>query len=221
MRKPFYKILTDQAILIEFEQIISPTNLAQVRAYDIVIQNANIYGVLELIPAYASLAIFYEPAIWTFEDLVEKIKAITKNIKKISLPESKVWEVPVSYAPPFAPDLKHVADENGLSIKEVIQIHTQTDYLVYMLGFLPGFVYLGGMDKRIACPRKSTPDLKVVAGSIAIGGEQTGIYSIESPAGWNVIGRTSLSFFDANKNPPFLIKQGDKVRFVAVDEMVL
>lgn len=185
------------------------------------IQNASIYGVFELVPAYASLAIFYEPTIWTFKDLVKKIKAITKNIEKVNMPASKVWEVPVCYAAQFAPDLKKVADNNGLSIDEVIQIHTQTDYLVYMLGFLPGFVYLGGMDKRITCPRKSIPDLKTAPGSIAIGGEQTGIYSIESPAGWNVIGRTLLSFFDVNKNPPFLIKQGDKVRFVAVDEMVM
>jgi inhibitor of KinA len=216
IKAPEYKILTDNAVLIEFEQIISPHILTQVMTMENSICNAQIYGVMETVPAYASLAVFYNPVVWGCEELIAELKKITHQKGKIEKPKPRLWEVPVCYEKEFAPDLSVVVNHSGLSAEEVIEIHSQGAYLVYMLGFLPGFIYLGGMDERLSIPRKEIPDLKTQAGSIAIGGAQTGIYSLESPAGWNIIGQTPQSFYDPKSDPPFKIKQGDKIKFTPI-----
>lgn len=129
----------------------------------------------------------------------------------------KIIRIPVCYDDQeFAPDLKIVCDHAKLTKDEVIKLHSSTDYLIYMMGFLPGFPYLGGMDERLKTPRLQTPRTKIPAGSVAIGGEQTGLYPVESPGGWNIIGRTPLKVFDLNRKPKFLYKAGDKIRFVPI-----
>lgn len=212
---PQYKTLTDNSILIEFEQVISPQVLEVVTAMDQLIREADLYGVIETVPAYASLAVFYDPLHWEHEALIVELKKRLPGLKKSKLPESRLWEVSVSYEAKDSPDMPMVMKHSGLSREEVIRVHTQNEYLVYMLGFLPGFIYLGGMDERLNTPRKPVPDLKTAPGAVAIGGAQTGIYAIESPAGWNIIGHTRDVFFDPKSETPLRIKQGDRVRFVA------
>jgi KipI family sensor histidine kinase inhibitor len=125
----------------------------------------------------------------------------------------KTWEIKVTYDAADSPDMLQVIKHTGLSYKQVIDLHVGGEYLVYMLGFLPGFIYLGGVDPRLETPRKKVPDLKASAGSVAIGGAQTGVYALDSPAGWHIIGHTERKFFDKVKNPPVEIKPGDKVSF--------
>lgn len=181
-------------------------------------------GFLEAVPAYASLTVFYDillvrnahPLANTAYTVVENY--LITAFENLSLAETKeptLIEIPVVYD---GEDLAFVADHNQLSIEEVIQIHTQATYRVFMMGFLPGFAYLGGMDERIATPRKSTPRTKVPAGSVGIAGKQTGIYPLESPGGWQLIGSTSVPLFDINSSNPSLLKVGDLVRFVRVGE---
>jgi inhibitor of KinA len=181
-------------------------------------------GFIEAVPAYASLTVFYDVIqvrnAYTYADtaysLVENYLAIAlQNLSSIEIKEPTLIEVPVVYD---GEDLVFVAAHNQLSIEEVIQIHTEAIYRVYMMGFLPGFAYLGGMDERIATPRKSTPRTKVPAGSVGIAGKQTGIYPLESPGGWQLIGRTLVSLFNIDSSNPTLLKAGDLVRFVRVFE---
>jgi len=216
MSKISYKALGDTAILIEFEQRIDPDVLSKVMAFDNLIRQAGLKGITELVPSYAALAVFYDPLIYHFEDLVEAFNTFESRLENYTYKGRRLWHVPVCYEGEFSPDLAEVSACTGLEKKDVVEIHQGAKYLVYMLGFLPGFIYLGGMDERIACTRKSNPSLKVAAGSVAIGGAQTGMYSIESPGGWNVIGRTPVSWFLPKAKEKFLITQGDYVKFEQV-----
>ena len=130
----------------------------------------------------------------------------------------RVFEIPVCYGGEYGPDLGIIAKNAGLSEREVIDIHTSCDYLIYMLGFLPGFCYLGGLDERIHTPRLKTPRLKIPAGSVGIGGSQTGIYPMESPGGWNLMGMTPVRTYDPERDVPILVQAGDYIRFVEIDE---
>lgn len=209
-----YKTLSDQAVLVEFGKKISPELLHKVLGLELLIREQELFGIIETVPAYASLAVFYKPDIWEEEALIKVIKNLEPQSVDVALPVARKWEVPVIYDAAENSDMQEVIRETGLTFEEVIELHQQPEYLVYMLGFLPGFIYLGGMDPRLNVPRKKVPDLKTSAGSVAIGGAQTGIYSLESPAGWHIIGYTDMTFFNANVSPPAKIKPGDKVVFV-------
>lgn len=181
-------------------------------------------GFVEAVPAYASLTVFYDvlqvrdanPNACTAYAVAENYLITSlKNLASSEIKEPVLIEIPVLYD---GEDLAFVAEHTQLSIEEVIQIHTQSLYRVYMMGFLPGFAYLGGMDEKIATPRKSTPHTKVPAGSVGIAGKQTGIYPFESPGGWQLIGRTSLESFNMDSPNPTLLKAGDLIRFVKVEK---
>ena len=131
--------------------------------------------------------------------------------------KKKVFEIPVCYGGEFGPDLATIAEHAGLSEQEVIDIHTSTDYLIYMLGFLPGFTYLGGLDERIHTPRLANPRIRIPAGSVGIGGSQTGIYPMDSPGGWQLMGLTPVKTYDPDREVPILVEAGDYIRFVPVD----
>lgn len=217
---PEYNLLSENAILISFEQVISKEVLFQVMALDKAVNEEQIYGVIETVPAYASLAVYFDPLVWEMNDLIKRIKTLEiKTSTQTTELNNKTWEVPVCYEAEYAPDMEKIINHSGLSRQEIIEIHSGKDYLVYMLGFLPGFIYLGGLDRRLHIPRKEVPDLTTASGSIAIGGNQTGIYSLESPAGWNIIGRTAMSFFNPKSNTPFPIKQGDKIQFTPIPKI--
>jgi len=151
-----------------------------------------------------------------YNRLLEKLRGTEKNFDSIKLPEPSVINIPVLYGGDYGPDIDEVAKLNNLSPEEVILIHSSVTYPVYMIGFTPGFCYLGGLDDRISAPRKKNPGLNIPAGSVGIAGNQTGIYPIDSPGGWQIIGRTPVNLFDPGRKPEFLISAGDCVKFYPV-----
>ena len=186
------------------------------------IRRADISGVCELVPTYTSICIHYDPAVLSYEALRNALKLVKADpIEEKSDQEERVVEIPVCYGGEYGPDLEFVAEHNGLTAEEVVRRHSNGQYLVYMLGFLPGFAYMGGMDKTIACPRLISPRTKIPAGSVGIAGAQTGIYPLSSPGGCQLIGRTPLKMFAIDgEQTTFALSAGDRVRFVPITEEV-
>ena len=184
------------------------------------LRRAAIVGVVELVPTYTSICIHYDPAVLSYEALLCQLKQLRIDYSEDYTSRSgRVIEIPVCYGGEYGPDLAFVAQHNGLTPEEVIKRHSEGEYLVYMLGFLPGFAYMGGMDASIACPRLESPRTKIPAGSVGIAGSQTGIYPLSSPGGWQLIGRTPLKMFAIHGDKTrFALSAGDRVRFVPITE---
>lgn len=184
------------------------------------LRKADIIGVVELVPTYTSICIHYDPAMLSCETLQRTIGQIKINLSEDNQEATgRIVEIPVCYGGEYGPDLSFVAQHNGLTPEEVIKRHSEGEYLVYMLGFLPGFAYMGGMDASIACPRLESPRTKIPAGSVGIAGTQTGIYPLSSPGGWQLIGRTPLKMFAIHGDQTqFALSAGDRVRFVPITE---
>ena len=189
------------------------------------LENARLPGVLEITSAYTTVALFFDPirtinAGARIEDvfgwLEQQIRHELSKPVKISVGKTKMVDVPVCYEPEFALDLPDVARHAKLEPHQVVDLHCGAEYRVHCVGFTPGFPYLGGLPQKLATPRRSVPRKEVPAGSVAIGGNQTGIYPVNSPGGWNVIGRTPLRLFDPEKKPPTMLVAGDRVRFRAI-----
>jgi inhibitor of KinA len=183
------------------------------------LEEEKISGITDYIPSYNELMVCYDPAVLDYRQLLELFRSCAAGLSAMELPEADVINVPVLYGGEYGPDLHYVAEYTGLTEEEVIKIHSSVACLVYMLGFTPGFCYLGGMDRRIATPRQETPRLKIPAGSVGIAGDQTGIYPLESPGGWQLIGRTPLRLFSPNSKPEFLFRAGDYIQFYPVDKV--
>jgi inhibitor of KinA len=213
-----FQPLGDNAIIIKFENRISPEINAHIRRSAILIEQSKTNGIIEWIPTYTSLTLFYKPEIISYTNLCKLLETLLINSDEKELPLPKEIIIPTCYGGKYGADLESVALKNNLTPEEVIKIHSTPSYLVYMLGFTPGFPYLGGMDKRIATPRLETPRALVEAGSVGIAGEQTGMYSIDSPGGWQIIGKTPLKLFDINSKEPFLLKAGYLVKFKPISE---
>ncbi|CAB49900.1 5-oxoprolinase subunit PxpB [Pyrococcus abyssi] len=207
----------DSSLLISFGDVISEEINDRVHALARAIERDSPEWLVEVVPAYSSLLVIYDPLKASYEEVESYVRRIsTQEVEKI---KGKTVEIPVAYGGEFGPDIEFVAEYNGLSVDDVIEIHSKPLYRVYFLGFLPGFAYLGGMDERIATPRLEKPRVKVPAGSVGIAGKQTGWYAIESPGGWRIIGRTPLRTFNPGKVPPSIVLPGDYVKFVPIDEM--
>ncbi len=208
----------DSAILIELGSEIDPDINTQVFALANSIEAAEIAAVVELIPTYRSLLVSYDPIISKYDEMRDRLGSFVTELDAIveAAGESRIVELPVVYGGEDGPDLESVAEHAGVSVQEVIDIHSGVDYRVYMIGFAPGFPYLGGLDQRIATPRLKTPRISVPAGSVGIAESQTGVYPNASPGGWQLIGRTASKLFDVTKSSPSLITPGSKVRFVPV-----
>jgi inhibitor of KinA len=208
----------DSALIIKTGDDISvKTNMA-VRKLLLRFENKNLDGIVDFIPSYNELMICYDPTIISYDILLFNLRILEADLDNTELAESSVIHLPVLYGGEAGPDLHEVAAFNGLSEDEVIKIHCSESYYVYMLGFTPGFCYLGGMDERIAIPRKKTPRLAIPAGAVGIADKQTGIYPIESPGGWQLIGKTPLKLFNPAGKPEFLIRAGDFIRFISVTD---
>lgn len=208
----------DKSLVMEFGNSISPDINAKIRNMVKTLDESKIVGIEEVIPTYRSLLIIYDPLLIGYDGLVNKLKELEKASADTDSAEARIVEIPTVYGGEYGPDIEFVAEHNNLTVEEVIKIHSSTDYLVYMLGFTPGFAYLGGMDERIETPRLQTPRTKIPAGSTGIAGKQTGIYPIDSPGGWQLIGRTPVKLYDPLADPPVLLNAGDYVRFVPIDE---
>lgn len=209
----------DSCIVVEFGDEINPELNRMVRFMFLSLNRAGIQGITELIPTYRSLYVQYDPLEISLEELKRRLKKVVQKFDEVELPPLRVVDVPTVYGGRYGPDLEFVAEYNGLTKEEVVEIHTSSSYLVYMIGFTPGFAYLGGVSKRIATPRLETPRLKVPAGSVGLAGEQTGVYPVESPGGWRLIGCTPIRIFDPGRDPPVVLQPtSDYVRFIRISE---
>ena len=225
-RLPAYKIsaLGETALIIDFGNVIDESINKLVHSLFYQIQNDPIPGMIEAVPGYSSLTIYYDILFIrnTLNKQTTAFEWVSESLKKYILKENietgdpqMLIKVPVCYENEFAPDLGFIASQNKISHEEVIYLHTSTDYHIYMLGFLPGFAYMGMVDEKISSSRKQKP-VFVEAGSIGIAGKQTGIYPFRSQGGWQIIGRTPLKLFDKEKINPVLFKAGDKVQFYSI-----
>jgi len=209
----------ERGLVVELGNLISPEVNARVQRLARGINQKNITGVIEVVPTYRSLLVYFDPFTISRSDLVKAIQQMLAPEEGLEDAENegvRMVYVPVCYGGEFGPDLDYVAQHNGISVEEVITIHSSKPYLVYMLGFTPGFPYLGGMSEKIATPRLEKPRSKIPQGSVGIAGAQTGLYPIESPGGWRLIGRTPLNPFVPGAANPFLFAAGDYLRFVPI-----
>jgi inhibitor of KinA len=211
-----YKPLGARAILVEWPSVISKEILRDIIQFKTTIEVKNITSIVELKSAYNSLLISYNSICRNFENEVNILKNIYLSPKLSNDMMSVLWKIPVCYDDSFGIDLQHIFDLTGLSKRDIISRHCDAIYTVYFIGFLPGFLYLGGLDDSLKIPRKGTPRLKIEKGSVGIGGNQTGIYPCESPGGWNIIGNSPISFFDVSKQVPCFAKPGDKIIFKSI-----
>ena len=217
--KPTISPVGDRAISIDFGQVIDPQINRYIRQTIERIKELQLEGIIELVPTYCALLVEYDAMLYSYSDICKSMESIlAEGMTDTTNELVTVVEVPTVYGGEFGPDLSFVASHNHLSEDEVISIHSGTDYLVYMLGFIPGFTYLGGMDPRIATPRLSSPRTLIPAGSVGIAGEQTGTYPSDSPGGWQIIGRTPVTMYDMSKAQAALLNAGDYVRYVPIDE---
>jgi KipI family sensor histidine kinase inhibitor len=214
------KILTagDASLLVEFGKEINPDINRKIAATVQLMREQHIEGVVDVIPSFCALLINYDPRVIGYEEIKSRIKDLLRLEIKAGEERKKVFEIPVCYGGEFGPDIATIAEHAGLSEQEVIELHSSRDYLIYMLGFLPGFCYLGGLDERIFTPRLASPRLKIDAGSVGIGGSQTGIYPLDSPGGWQLMGKTPVKTYDPDREVPILFEAGNYIRFVPVSE---
>lgn len=206
----------DSGIRISFGDEISPELHQKLIAFKKNMEAKKFPWMIEIIPSFTTLSIFYRPVDITYKEVCEAIEEILQDEQKLKADDAFIYHIPVCYESPYQLDLEEVARRNHLSMEDVIDIHTKQTYYIYFLGFLPGFAYLGGMDHRIATPRLDEPRLEVPAGSVGIAGEQTGIYPLQSPGGWRIIGRTPVHLYDRNSVPPALLLPGNYVRFYSI-----
>lgn len=212
---PYPRVLPagDAALTVEFGESIDPEVNDRVMTFTRAIESLDLTGLIETVPTYRSATVYFDPVGLEAGLLAERLKALAEALPPaISSPPRNV-EIPVCYGGEFGPDLPDVASFANLSVQEAIALHASVEYRVYMLGFSPGFPYMGTVPGALTMPRLATPRACVPAGSVGIAGSQTGIYPLESPGGWRVIGRTPLRLYDRARPNPFLLEPGDRVRF--------
>lgn len=214
--------LGDRALVVEFGERIDPVLSGHIAALAARLREARPIGVVDIVPAYTTLSLHYDPAAVgagssPYEALAETIGGWLARQPAEAPARGRAVDIPVCYGGEYGEDLATLAAAHELAVDEVIAIHTGTAYHVHMLGFVPGFAYLGGLDARLVTSRREAPRARVPAGSVGIGGEQTGVYPLETPGGWNIIGRTPLRLFRPDATPPCLLDAGDRVRFVPID----
>ncbi len=217
--------LGDSAILINFGNAIDETINKRVLALFELLKQSAIKGVRDIVPAYCSLVIHYDPLIkkvtnniTAFEFYSQQINHLLNSENQLTIKSSRSVKVPVCYSTKYALDITNIATERKIPVDEIIQLHCAGKYRVYMIGFLPGFAYMGEVDERIAMPRLSQPRLRIEAGSVGIADKQTGIYPVASPGGWQIIGKTPLSIFNKDAEDPIFFQPGDEVQFYSITE---
>jgi inhibitor of KinA len=211
--KPRFLLAGDRGLLVEFGAAIDPEINRKVRQVFFTLESSPVDGVVEVIPTYRSILICYDPTKTELSKLKREILDREKRLGELGIPPPETIEVPVCYGGDFGPDLEFVARHNKLTPQEVIKIHTAGTYLIYMIGFTPGFPFLGGLSERLFTPRRENPRQLVPAGSVGIANNQTGIYSIDSPGGWQLIGKTPIKIYNPKGTRPILLKAGNFLKF--------
>ena len=204
----------DQAILVQFNGTVSADLQAYITAVYQELQKLSKEGVVSLIPAFDSITVIFHPEMTSREKLELRVHGVLQKKYDASVSKSKTHKIPVCYE--LGLDLEHVLESKGLTFNKLVEIHTAPTYLVHFMGFVPGFMYLGGLDERLFIPRKKEPRLKIPAGAVALGREQTGVYPLETPGGWQVIGLTPHKLFSNKKGAQ--VKMGDKVKFESISK---
>ena len=195
----------DRGMVAEFGNVISIQTNDRVQQLKKCLSDEQIHGVLELQPTFRSLMIYYDPLKISYEELEKRVRILGSAGTLKGHTQKRILKIPCCYGARFGPDLRDMEEYTGLDRDEIIAIHSSVDYRIYMMGFLPGFVYLGGLDPRIEMPRLSTPRVKIPAGAVGIGGNQTGVYPVASPGGWRLIGGTPVEFYDAGRQEPIFM----------------
>ena len=218
MKAPSPEILPcgDCALNVHFEEAIRPEVNARVCALARALEAHRPEGVIEWVSAYCTLTVYYRPEQISFAELSALLRAILPAGEASEVRECTVVELPTAYGGEYGPDLAFVAGHAGLSVEEAIELHSAPEYLIYMMGFMPGFTYLGGLDARLHTPRLSEPRVRIPAGSVGIAGSQTGAYPVDSPGGWQLIGRTPLRLYDDRRENPILLRAGQYVKIVPI-----
>ncbi len=207
----------DQALIVEFGDAIDPAVNRRVHDLAHAIESAGVAGVYDLVPTYRSLLVYYNPVRTSWTELEGSLRSLLSDTGERGLSAPRVVLLPTFYGGEYGPDLEFVAENAGITPDEAVALHSGTDYLVYMMGFSPGFPYLGGLDERLATPRLESPRLEIPAGSVGIAEIQTGVYPVASPGGWQLIGRTPLRLFDETAEQPAVLQAGDYIRFVPLE----
>ncbi len=216
--KPCILPLGDIGLLVKFGDSIDPAVNDRVMSFARAVERARLPGVVEVVPTYRSAAVYIDPVETDLASLREALSVLAGDLPTEAAGRQRTVTIPVLYGGEMGPDLPALAERAGLSVEQVIALHTAVEYRVYMLGFSPGFPYLGPVPEAIAAPRLPKPRIRVPAGSVGIAGRQTGIYPQDSPGGWRVIGRTPLTLYNPTWPDPFLVEPGDQVRFVSIDQ---
>ncbi len=225
--------LGDAALVVNFGDVIGEQIQRRVQVLTRCLQERSLPWLIELVPAFTSVTVYYDPLLVMqsvgrcgqgasgdvssiYESVCDMVEQVVRQMPDAGSFQAREVEIPVCYGGEYGPDLAEVAEGNGLWADEVVRIHCSGEYRVYLIGFAPGFPYLGGMSERIAAPRRSSPRLQIPAGSVGIAGRQTGVYPIETPGGWQLIGRTPIPLFLPDADPPSLLQAGDVVRFKSI-----
>ncbi len=211
----------DRAVLVELGDDISPHINQKVRELYIGTKGHRIKGIKDLVPSYRSLMVVYDPLIISLNSLESQMNAIWNALDNARLPDPRTVEIPVVYGDKYGPDLEWIADYHKMTPQDVIRLHTQPTYQVYMIGFMPGYPYMGEVPDELVTPRRKTPRTHVPGGSVGIAQKQTGIYPVASPGGWQIIGRTPVRLFDPQGKPPSFLEMGDRVKFFVITEQEL
>lgn len=216
--KPLFRPVGDRGLLVEYGDSIAPETNRKVRVMTLALLNERLTGVLEVIPAYRSLMMVYDPMTTSPVVLQRAVELLEQRLDKLIIPPPSTVTIPVLYGGNYGPDIEFVATTHGLAVEDVVRIHSGTTYQIYLIGFTPGFPFLGGLPEILHTPRLETPRPVVPAGSVGIANNQTGVYPIECPGGWRLIGRTPLRLFDPNRVDPFLYQTGDLIKFSPISE---
>lgn len=212
-----YTRFSETSILVEWPQVIAPEILRDILAFKKNLLNYKFDSILQVLHGYASVLISYKLHIEDFELEVTALKSNYDSREDSDSKQHTLWKIPVCYESVFGLDLEAISREKKLTIPEIVNLHSETIYKIYFIGFLPGFLYLGSLDRHLFMPRKKSPRRRIEKGAVAIGGEQTGIYPNASPGGWNIIGNSPVSFFNPQLKDPCFAKPGDDIQFVSID----
>lgn len=206
----------DRAMVVEFGNVIDPGLNDRVHMLAKRIREEEVPGIVELVPTFRSLMVYYDPFCTSYAELKKIFEDYGTSGMGAAGEKKRILKIPCCYGARFGQDLADMEAYTGLDRDEIIAIHSSVDYKIYMMGFLPGFVYLGGLDKRIEIPRLTTPRLKIQPGAVGIGGNQTGVYPLASPGGWRLMGGTPVEFYDPAREEPILCRAGDHIRFIPI-----